>query len=63
MKHSLFILFLVIPSFIFAQEAINDSLQELPKPEQKAYRKAQLERALSKIWNLIVKTKGVLLSL
>lgn len=49
MKHPLFILFLVIPSFIFAQEAINDSLQELPKPEQKAYRKAQLERALSKI--------------
>lgn len=52
MKHSLFILFLAISSFIFSQETIKDSLQELPKPEQKAYRKAQLERDLSKIWEL-----------
>lgn len=52
MKHSLFILFLATSSFIFSQETIKDSLQELPKPEQKAYRKAQLERALSKIWEL-----------
>ena len=44
MKHSLFILFLAASPFIFAQEAINDSLQELPKAEQKAHRKAQLER-------------------
>ena len=36
-------------TFYFSQETIKDSLQELPKPEQKAYRKAQLERALSKI--------------
>jgi phospholipase len=52
MKHSLFILFLAASPFIFSQETIKDSLQELPKPEQKAYRKAQLERALSKIWEL-----------
>lgn len=52
MKHSLFILFLATSPFIFSQETIKDSLQELPKPEQKAYRKAQLERALSKIWEL-----------
>ena len=52
MKHSLFILFLVTSPFIFSQDTIKDSLQELPKPEQKAYRKAQLERALSKIWEL-----------
>lgn len=49
MKHSLFILFLATSPFIFSQETIKDSLQELPKPEQKAYRKAQLERTLSKI--------------
>lgn len=52
MKHSLFILFLAASPFIFAQEAINDSLQELPKAEQKAHRKAQLERTLSKMWEL-----------
>lgn len=52
MKHSLFILFLATSPFIFSQDTIKDSLQELPKPEQKAYRKAQLERALSKIWEL-----------
>ena len=52
MKHSLFILFLAASPFIFSQDTIKDSLQELPKPEQKAYRKAQLERALSKIWEL-----------
>ena len=52
MKHSLFILFLAISSFIFSQETIKDSLQELPKVDQKAYRKAQLERTLSKMWEL-----------
>ena len=52
MKHSLFILFLAASPFIFSQDTIKDSLQELPKPEQKAYRKAQLERTLSKIWEL-----------
>ena len=52
MKHSLFILFLATSPFIFSQETIKDSLQELPKVDQKAYRKAQLERALSKIWEL-----------
>ena len=52
MKHSLFILFLAASPFIFAQEAINDSLQELPKAEQRAHRKAQLERTLSKMWEL-----------
>ena len=52
MKHSLFILFLATSTFIFSQETIKDSLQELPKVDQKAYRKAQLERALSKIWEL-----------
>ena len=52
MKHSLFILFLATSSFIFSQETIKDSLQELPKVDQKAYRKAQLERTLSKMWEL-----------
>ena len=52
MKHSLFILFLAASPFIFSQKTIKDSLQELPKVDQKAYRKAQLERALSKIWEL-----------
>ena len=52
MKHSLFILFLAASPFIFSQDTIKDSLQELPKVDQKAYRKAQLERALSKIWEL-----------
>lgn len=52
MKYSLFILFLAISPFIFSQETIKDSLQELPKVDQKAYRKAQLERTLSKIWEL-----------
>ncbi|WP_455150177.1 phospholipase A [Capnocytophaga sp.] len=52
MKHFLFILFLAISSFIFSQETIKDSLQELPKVDQKAYRKAQLERTLSKMWEL-----------
>ena len=52
MKHSLFILFLAASPFIFSQDTIKDSLQELPKVDQKAYRKAQLERTLSKIWEL-----------
>ena len=52
MKHSLLLLFLAASPFIFAQEAINDSLQQLPKAEQKAHRKAQLERTLSKMWEL-----------
>ena len=52
MKYSLLLLFLATSPFIFAQEAINDSLQQLPKAEQKAHRKAQLERALSKMWEL-----------
>ena len=52
MKYSLLLLFLATSPFIFAQEAINDSLQQLPKTEQKAHRKAQLERALSKMWEL-----------
>ncbi len=52
MKYSLLLLFLATSPFIFAQEAINDSLQQLPKAEQKAHRKAQLERALSKNWEL-----------
>ena len=52
MKHSLFILFLAASPFIFYIKTIKDSLQELPKVDQKAYRKAQLERALSKIWEL-----------
>ena len=52
MKHSLLLLFLAASPFIFAQEAINDSLQQLPKTEQKAHRKAQLERTLSKMWEL-----------
>lgn len=49
MKHSLFILFLAASPFIFSQDTIKDSLQELPKVDQKAYRKAQLERTLSKM--------------
>lgn len=52
MKHSLFILFLAASPFIFSQDTIKDSLQELPKVDQKAYRKAQLERTLSKMWEL-----------
>jgi len=45
-------MFLAIATPIFSQEAVNDTLQELPKTEMKADRRAQLERALSKLWEL-----------
>jgi len=52
MKYTLFIMFLAIATPIFSQEAVNDTLQELPKTGIKADRRAQLERAISKLWEL-----------
>ena len=52
MKYTLFIMLLAIATPIFPQEVVNDTLQELPKTGIKADRRAQLERALSKLWEL-----------
>ena len=52
MKYTLFIMFLAIATPIFSQEAVKDTLQELPKTAIKADRRAQLERAISKLWEL-----------
>ena len=43
---------LAIATPIFPQEVVNDTLQELPKIGIKADRRAQLERAISKLWEL-----------
>lgn len=52
MKYTLFIMLLAIATPIFPQEVVNDTLQELPKIGIKADRRAQLERAISKLWEL-----------
>ena len=52
MKYTLFIMLLAIATPIFPQEVVNDTLQELPKTGIKADRRAQLERAISKLWEL-----------
>ena len=52
MKYTLFIMLLAIATPIFPQEVENDTLQELPKTGIKADRRAQLERAISKLWEL-----------
>lgn len=52
MKYTLFIMFLAIATPIFSQEAVKDTLQELPKTGIKDDRRAQLERAISKLWEL-----------
>lgn len=62
MKYTLFIMFLAIATPIFPQEAVNDTLQELPKTGIKADRRAQLERAIS-YGSLTEKTREVLLNL
>ena len=52
MKYTLFIMLLAIATPIFPQEVEKDTLQELPKTGIKADRRAQLERAISKLWEL-----------
>lgn len=63
MKYTLFIMFLAIATPIFSQEAVNDTLQELPKTGIKADRRAQLEGLFLSYGSLTEKTREVLLNL
>ena len=64
MKNTLLISLLTIGSAVVAQETTTiDTLQELPREEAVISKTLQLERILSKNWELDREDQGVLLSL
>lgn len=63
MKNILLVSMLWISSWVEAQETATDTLQELPREETEISKTLQLERMISKNWDLTAKINGVLLSL
>ena len=63
MKYTLFIMFLAIATPIFPQEAVNDTLQELPKTGKKPIEELSWKGLFLSYGSLTEKTREVLLNL
>lgn len=63
MKNILLVSMLWISSWVEAQETATDTLQELPREETEISKTLQLERMISKNWELDREDQRVLLSL